>query len=126
MDQRGGANGKPEADRAAETPPADAAPAEVAQPDDGDAAPNQRPAPAGDAIPDGRKARLGDVEQRLAALNESLEDPAELALRCRALEAERDHLHREIAAERREAQGKVMVTYGQTARMDVLKWVSGP
>ena len=47
---------------------------------------------------------LAEIEQRLAALRNSQEDPAELALRSRALEAERDQLQRDIAAERRTAQ----------------------
>ena len=49
-------------------------------------------------------ARLADVEQRLAALSNSQEDPADLAARGRALTAERDQLQREIAAATREAQ----------------------
>ena len=49
-------------------------------------------------------ARLADVEARLAALSNSQEDPADLAARGRALEAERDQLKREIAAATREAQ----------------------
>jgi hypothetical protein len=49
-------------------------------------------------------ARLADVEARLAALSNSQEDPADLAPRAKALEAERDQITREIAAEAREAQ----------------------
>lgn len=50
------------------------------------------------------KARLADVEQRLAALSESQEAPADLETRGRALTAERDQLKREIAAEARTDQ----------------------
>jgi hypothetical protein len=49
-------------------------------------------------------ARLTDVQARLAALSNSQEDPTDLAPRAKALEAERDQLTREIAAEAREAQ----------------------
>jgi hypothetical protein len=49
-------------------------------------------------------ARLADVEARLAALSNSQEDPADLAPRAKALQAERNQIKTEIAAEAREAQ----------------------
>ena len=49
------------------------------------------------------KARLAEIEQRLADLSNSQEDAAEIEARGRALTAERDQLRREIASEERTA-----------------------